>query len=201
MFANVVINPELDPETDSPLVPEMMAQIDIMGLEFDGDNPEEQKTWVEVEDIIAEEKDFNPEIDGDEVQLDDLTAKDIRPMPKFTPGLESLINTLLFKARKEQVAIYFQGIDWLREQLRQVETRDQLYALVDVASELDAAIMAVNTWNKGWDAYAKLETCFGNAERNVQRLEAIAAEQERISKKARLYWLERSKVDNQRVPA
>jgi hypothetical protein len=201
MLANIFLNPELDPQSATPLVPEMMAQIDIMGLEFDGDNPEEQKTWVEIEDVVAEEKDFDPEIDGDEVQLDDLTAKDIRPAPRFTPGLEAIINTLLFKTRKEQVAIYFQAIDWLREKLRQVETRDQLYALVDVASELDAAMMSVNTWNKGWDAYAKLEYCFNSAEQNIKRLEAIAAEQARISEKTKLYWLERSKVDNQRVPA
>jgi primosomal protein N'' len=167
---------------------------------------EEEKKWLRYPEAIPEntpyeEPKIDPEID-DTTPIDELTAKDIRPMPKFTPGLEALINTLLFKTRKEQVAIYFQGIDWLREQLRQVETRDQLYALVDVASELDAAIMAVNTWNKGWDAYAKLETCFSNAERNIKRLEAIAAEQERKSQYARAYWLERSRAtDNQRVPA
>lgn len=187
MMANIFLNPELDPETLPPTIPERMAQIEVMGLEFDGNNPKEPGGWIETEDI------------ADETTIEDMVDPNLQ---LYNPQFGLLCNDLVGLSRKEQLDYYFHGVDGIRSALWNIESRETLYALVTLATDLDAAMLAVNQWDKGFDTFARLEREFEDAERQVKRLEDIQVEQERIDAYAATYWLhQEAMTDHQRVSA
>ena len=115
--------------------------------------------------------------------------------------IQSFVRELANQPRKEQLDIYFASVDKIRTALYAVTTRTQLNAIVDIGVDLDRAMLLTNDWRNGFDTFDKLEREFEWAEDNIKRLEAIQESQDKKSEYARLYWLERSKIDYQRVSA
>jgi hypothetical protein len=124
-----------------------------------------------------------------------------------TSTLQSLIRILKGKTRQEQKDMYSQAIEAIRKTLHEAESKSDIYALVDFATDLDRAMIMTNTWRYGWDTYEKLHLAFEEAERNIMRLEAIKVSQARYDAYARSVEVfsfnkeAKTKVDYQAVPA
>jgi hypothetical protein len=132
----------------------IMDMIDMMALEFDGDNPAEPKTCLEIEDA--------PNQDGDFVATDDLRDSEVF-------------------SRKELLEQYKRDKFQLRDALRQVTTRQELYACVDFGVMIDDAMNQDPTWHRPFDMYAALSREFAWAEERVTRLERnLALEKARL---------------------
>ena len=155
-------DPKMDVVPQTPLI----ETNEMMGLEFDGDLPADKAPylnhtrggqqkfvrWLDIGEDI-------PDLAGSiEDQIENFDA--IKPNEQ-KGNLKAM---LIGRTRKEQLAVWFQGIDAMRKQLFTVRTKEELYAIATFAADLDQAMEETNSWNKGFDSLDKLSREFAHAE-------------------------------------
>jgi hypothetical protein len=169
MLPNIYLDTELDPETNPPTRLAMIAELELMDLEVgDGESPSGSGFWIETEDIPDENANIEDAIPGfDLIKVNAQKAQ---------------LKTLVFqKSRREQLDMWFQGVDAIRKQLAEVSTKEQLYTIATFAADLDEAIEESNDWDKGFDSLDKLSREFKWAEKEIERLAAIKVSQARYT--------------------